>query len=170
MSKILLIQPHKMLQQAIALALFPNHDVHVSETVPASLEKSFEAVIVDVTALRETSKLSSDSLKIIAGWTTPTIWIGDRESPQTPTRDTLVVMQTPIAKETLYASLAECLGTSIPAKQNGISSVGDKARNEATDIDSGVSSATRQDTEVIDLVEVVDDEPARNPTKGFKKE
>ena len=165
-----MIQPHRMLQQAIALALFPNHDVHVSETVPASLEKSFDAVIVDVTALRQTSKLSSDSLKTIEGWATPTIWIGDRESPQRPTRDTLVVMQTPIAKETLYASLAECLGTSIPAKQNGISSVGDKARNEATVINSNVSSAAGQDADVIDLVEVVDDEPAHNPTKGFKKE
>ena len=34
MTKILVIQPHKMLQQAIVVALFPDYHVQVSEKIP----------------------------------------------------------------------------------------------------------------------------------------
>ena len=36
MSKIFIVQPHKMLRRAFAIALSPDHEVEISKTMPAS--------------------------------------------------------------------------------------------------------------------------------------
>jgi hypothetical protein len=56
MSKILVVETHRMLQQAIALALFPEHEVKIVSAIPESSElKDFDAVIVDVKSLGESA-------------------------------------------------------------------------------------------------------------------
>jgi len=49
----LVIEPHKMLQHAFSVALFPEHQVQVMEMIPGAMAvKEFDAVVVDAGALR----------------------------------------------------------------------------------------------------------------------
>jgi hypothetical protein len=76
MSRILVIQPHKMLQHAFSIALFPEHQVEVAETMPdAAALKDVDLVIVDAAALRERDAMAAGELRDVQNWKTPTIWI-----------------------------------------------------------------------------------------------
>ena len=54
MSKIFIVQPHKMLRYAFAVALSPDHEVEISKTMPASADlQGSDLAIVDAASLRE---------------------------------------------------------------------------------------------------------------------
>ena len=160
MSKILVIQPYRMLQQAIVFFLFPAHEVQVTEAVPESLSANdFDAVIVDAASLQETGGLDSKTIDAIQNWKVPTLWIESRESTQTPKRDKLVVVKTPIAKEALASSLAHCLKIPTAARGNGTPRARDGGKPQ-TKKDDGSSAAT-ETLAVIELVDVVEDDPGQ---------
>lgn len=162
MSKILIIQPHRMLQQAITLFLFPAHDAQVTESVPQSvLASDFDAVIVDAASLRETTGLDAKTIEMIQNWRIPTVWIESRESTQTPKRDKLMVVKTPIEKEALETSLARCLKVPIAPRKNGTPIAWDSAHKRK---DDGAFAAT-ENPQVIELVDVVEDTPAQTVSR-----
>jgi len=162
MSKILVIQPHRMLQQAIALFLFPAHEVQMRDTVPESLsDNDFDAVIVDAVSLQETAGAASQTLRAVQNWRVPTIWIESGESSQAPQRDKLVLMKRPIAREALESSLAACLDTSIPPTAARDQA---KAAKEKKD-----TPAAAPDSKVIDLVDVVEDDSGQKATGTQEK-
>ena len=159
MSKILVIQPHRMLRQAITLFLFPAHEVQVTEAVPESLPASdFDAVIVDAASLRETTGLDAKTIDMIQNWRVPTVWIESSETTQTPKRDKLVVVQTPIDKEVLESSLRHCLKDPITSKRNRTPTT--RAEGRTHPQKDGVSAAT-ENLQVIELVDVVEDTSAQ---------
>jgi len=81
MSKILVIEPHRILQQAIAIALYPENDVELKDAIPESLNvKDFDAVIVGAASLEEKSGLGGQGIHTIRVWKLPTIWIEDESS------------------------------------------------------------------------------------------
>jgi len=162
MSKILVIQPHRMLQQAIALFLFPAHEVQMRDTVPESLsDNDFDAVIVDAVSLQETAGAASQTLRAVQNWRVPTIWIESGESSQAPQRDKLVLMKRPIAREALESSLAKCLDTSIAPTAARDQA---KAAKEKKD-----TSAAAPDSKVIELVDVVEDDSGQKATGTQEK-
>ena len=58
MGKILVVEPYKILQRAIALSFFPEHQVEVTEEIPdrsAIEQRSYDVAIIDAGALREKS-------------------------------------------------------------------------------------------------------------------
>ena len=159
MSKILVVQPHRMLQQAMALFLSPAHEVQITEAVPESLPANdFDAVIVDAASLQETKGLAAQTMRAVQDWKVPTIWIESGESSETPKRDKFVLMNRPIAREVLEASLAECLGMSTASKRNG--AVAEKKI---------ITSAATQDSKVIELVDVIEEDPGQKTTQQKKK-
>src|ERR1051325_8593672 len=96
MSRILLIHPHRMLQQAITLALFPEHDVQISAEIPAPSEaEKFDLAIIDVSS-------SPEQARAIASWPTPVILIGlgDGVAGQTK-RNEIVSIEKPWTKQSL---------------------------------------------------------------------
>ncbi|HTN71294.1 MAG TPA: hypothetical protein VMO00_09405 [Methylomirabilota bacterium] len=170
MSKILVVQPHRMLQQAIVLSLFPEHEVQVTEAVPEFLAaKDFDAVIVDAASLQETTGLASQTMRAVQNWQVPMIWIEGSDPSQTPKREKLVLMKRPIAREALQSSLAECLGTSRGSKRNGmLSAQAQEPRGSskgAADEKKDLVSSAAQDTEFIELVDVVEEGPGRKTRK-----
>jgi hypothetical protein len=174
MSKILVIQPHRMLQQAIALALFPEHEVEISAAVPESLQATdFAAVIVDAASLEETTGLPAQAIRSIETWKLPTIWIRDSESSEIPQWEKLVVMERPIGKESLQSSVAECLGISTRPKQNGGAPARDQetqsSLKETAEKKNDIPSTTAADSKFIDLLDVVEDEPGQRTTKAQQK-
>ena len=69
MSNVLVIQPRKILQHATVIALFPDHEARVVETIPeAGLLCEYDAIIVDAVALREADGLSKERLKMMDEW------------------------------------------------------------------------------------------------------
>src|SRR5215471_16521447 len=127
MSKIFVIEPHRMLQQAIALFLVPAHVVRMCETVPEFLPASdFDALIVDAAGLRETTGLDAKIIDRIQNWKVPMLWIEKDESNAVPKGEKVVTVASPLDRESLASSLARCLGNAAAVKENGTPKVPDK--------------------------------------------
>ena len=66
MSKILVVEPYKILQRAIAVSFFPEHQVEVTEQVPevsALEQRAYDVAIVDaVSAARKECGRRSEPL------------------------------------------------------------------------------------------------------------
>ena len=163
MSKIFVVEPRKILQQAIRLALSPDHEVHfdasLSDQEPPGI-KNFDLAIIDAAALRDVNALNTQRLRALQAWKIPQIWIDEAERVQAPRGDKLVVLAKPIEKETLQSAVATCLGVSLAGKQNG---TGWQPAKETTG--SGGTTASDSDTTagptIIDLVDVVEESPER---------
>lgn len=159
MSKVLLLEPQKILQQAITLALFPEHEVEVRESVDRtglnSLE-DYELIIVDGAALREVGALSSEVTAALQNCNIPTLWIEEEESAEIPKRDKLLVLKKPIERDILHRNLASLLGSMRPAKAES------KAK--------AARSNEQESFEFIELVDVVDDQTSqRREQQGSKR-
>ena len=77
MSKILVVEPYKILQRAIALSFFPDHLVEVTEEIPdgsAIEQRSYDVAIIDAGALRE-KNTAGDLNRCLHEWRIPIIWI-----------------------------------------------------------------------------------------------
>jgi len=159
MSTILVIEPRKILQHATAIALFPEHEARMAETIPEAGElQKFAAVIVDAAALRETSALSAQTLRAMETWKAPIIWV-DGDPPQPPKRDKLVIVKRPVSRKAIRAALAQCLGQDF-----------EPAADRAGDTAGGSASApAAKARNVIELVDVVEPAPSGNQRKGEKK-
>jgi hypothetical protein len=156
MSTILVIEPRKILQHATAIALFPEHEARMSETIPEAGEmQKFAAVIVDAAALRETSALSTQTLRAMETWKAPIIWV-DGDPPQPPKRDKLVIVKRPVSRKAIRAALAQCLGQHLEPAAGGAS--GENA-----------GAAAAKERNVIELVDVVEPVFSGKQSKGEKK-
>ncbi len=155
MSKILVIEPHRILQQAIALALFPEHEVKIASAIPESSElKNFDAAIVDMGSLGEPDGAFAQGIRAVQSWKVPTVWVEGASAGQAPKREKLVAINSPIEKEVLLSALAECLGTPLKAKRND-----NAAGQSRTKQSQGAAATAAGEPGVIDLVEVVEEGP-----------
>ena len=112
MSKILVVEPHRMLQQAIALALFPEHEVKIVSAIPeSSALKDFDAVIFDLKSLGESAGGAEAAVRAVQSWKVTTVWVQGSSHEPTPQRENLIPINMPIEKEVLLSAVAECLGT-----------------------------------------------------------
>ncbi len=158
MGSILVIEPSKILQQATVIALFPEYQAQMMETIPEGGELlNFDAVIVDAVELREARALSAEKLSVMETWAAPMVWI-DGDPPQPPKRDKLVIVKRPISRAAMRAALAECLGRASMPGGRALNTAGEQA-----------SVATPTERRVIELVDIVDDGPASVQSKGEKK-
>src|ERR1043165_2417999 len=150
MSRVLLIEPHRVLQQALALSLFPEHDVRVEDSIDAGViggMKDTDLLIVDAAALRAAGKLAPDLQRALEAAKTPTLWIDDGSAQ--PKRANLTVMAPPITSGSLQSAVADLLsgGSEKPKKSAAA------ARAEAP---------AEAGAELIDLVEGVKEEAPDN--------
>ena len=111
MSKILVVEAHRMLQQAIALALFPDYEVKIASAIPeSSALKDFNAVIFDLKSLGESAGGAEAAIRAVQSWKVPTVWVQGSSHEPTPQRENLIPIIAPIEKDVLLSALAECLG------------------------------------------------------------
>jgi hypothetical protein len=163
MSKILVVEPRKILQQALRLALCPDHEVqleaNLADKEPAAVME-FDLAIIDAAALREVNVPRTQVLRAVQAWTMPKIWIDEAERTQAP-GDELRVLTKPIEKDRLQAAVATCLGAALSSKQNGNSGPAAKETTRSTRTTASVPS-TIAEVPIIDLVDVVEEPPAHN--------
>jgi hypothetical protein len=159
MSKIFVVEPHRMLQQAIALFLFPAHEVQIVEVVPESLPANdFDALIIDAASLQETKGMAGQPMRVVQDWKVPTVWIESGGSSEITKRDNLVLMHRPIDREALQSALAMCLEHSTALRRNGTAAEDKETASEAAP-KSGV----------IELVDVVEDDASQKTTRAERK-
>jgi len=166
MSRILVVEPRNILRQAIILALFPDHEVQTATFLSdsnAAIAKEFDLVIIDSSALGETSNSRSQLIRTVQGWKVPTIWIDDTGSDRAHAYNQLVVLTRPIQKDALQSVVAKCLGMS-SLKQNGITSIAVKERMTTKEARTAAASQVTG-PQVIELVDVVAEPPERRKKK-----
>jgi hypothetical protein len=164
MSNVLVIEPRKILQHAIAIALFPDHEARIVEALPqAASAHDCNAVIIDAVALREMNALSPQLVSAMGEWNLPLVWI-DGDVPEPPKSVNLVVVKRPVTRDQLRAALATCLERQLmlrasakPAAQQGPASSSRMIRPRAA-----ASAAAPQ---LIELVDVVEEAPAQSKDK-----
>ena len=166
MSHVLVIQPRKILQHAIAVALFPDHEVRMVEAVPeAALVHECDAAIVDAVALREINALSAEALSAMSGWTVPIVWI-DGDAPQTPKRANLAVVKRPVARDELRAALATCVGRQLTSRASADTAPQGNAAGGGKMIGRKAVTAPVSNPPIIELVDVVKERaPAQTKEK-----
>ena len=161
MGKILVVEPYKILQRAIAVSFFPDHEVHITDHVPemnAYKERSYDVVIVDAGALRERNTLG-DLNRRVQGWKIPTIWLEEKISTVVPTREKLIVLRKPILKNDLLSALAQFQEKgSMLSVASGNAEVGEKDPGEEGFANPDAEPEPEQDkARVIELVDVVEE-------------
>jgi hypothetical protein len=156
MSKILVVEPYKILQRAIALSFFPDHLVEVTGEIPdrsAIEQRSYDVAIIDAGALRERNT-AGDLNRRLQDWQIPMIWLEDNMSTVAPVRDNLMVLRKPIARNDLLTALSCCQakGSTIPPTY-----VGEKLRNREVLAASELKPDPEHTAEIIELVDVVEE-------------
>jgi hypothetical protein len=164
MSRVLVIEPQKILQQAITLSLFPEHDVRLSvdfSDQATSAAQDFDLVIIDGAALLEGNLLSGPWPARLQKWTVPTIWIQDGGEPPIAGGGRIVVLKRPLQKDALQSAVVECLSAASTSKPNppGLSDESSPGLSKETTNETRTAMASELPaSRVIELVEVVEQE------------
>jgi hypothetical protein len=159
MSKILLIEPSRMLQHAFVLALFPEHDVEIiAEPRPAmSCSLGVDLAIIDAAALRQRNALITDLHDASGGWELPTIWI-DTTSAADSASSRMIQLALPFSREELRAAVAKLLHAAPAGKQLEAGRAhAPAAASRRGRSPKPVSSDHESGKKIIELVEVVEE-------------
>ena len=162
MSRIFFVQPNKVLQQAVIVALFPEHQVRVFDKIPET-EPSAHAdlVIIDGGALRDRGWLSAGDIRAVQSWQIPTVWIGAEASEDRAAAKNRAQLTAPLKRDELRAAVTESLRSSLeqPAAKPAVKvprAPSAKKKTAAPNPDSLVADHGR---DVIELVEVIEEIP-----------
>lgn len=163
MSKILVVEPWKMLQQAIALILIPEHEVRLSATIPTAEDaviEEYDILIVDAAGLKEQDRLSGEEVGTVEKLGIPTIWIGEKHMESVPKRDKLFTVQPPIEKGAILSAVAECLKLlCVPAGKDTIAQPNAIKGHARIQSENKESESVQVGGQLIELVDVIDQEP-----------
>lgn len=168
MAKILLIQPHKMLQQAIVLALFPEHHVKVSEKIPeAEPGGEVDLVIIDHAALCERDAAVTGDFRAVESWRLPVIFIGPAAVDDKATSKKRRQLNMPFQRDDLRTAVADSLGSgdqrrSRSRKSPLLSSASPVPAMEKTSAAESGGIIPDNGKEVIELTDVFEEAPAHD--------
>ena len=163
MVKVLLVEPERILQQAISLALFPDYEVQVEKTIAPAIGalEDYDLLIVDGSALRETGQLTPEVSRAIQGCKTPMLWLEEAESSHAPRHDKVVVIKKPIEREAFQTALADLIP--VPGGGRDMRVSRPVAREKKKD-------SKQESFGFIDLVDVVEEEASpKQPKKPQRK-
>ena len=163
MSKILVVEPRRMLQQAIALVLIPEHEVRLSAAIPKAEDaviQDYDILIVDAVALTEQDSLSGKQVGLVEQWGMPTIWIKDKDMGCAPKHDRLFTVKSPIEKGAILSAVAECLKLpGVPADTDTVAPPRALKDHSRTRPENKESEAAGAGAPLIELVDVIEEEP-----------
>jgi hypothetical protein len=159
MSKILVIEPYRILQQGIAISLYPENDVLLIDGVPENLNSNdFDAAIVDAASLREKNALDAAALHAIQQWKIPTIWIEGDVPERVSSRGSVVTLRRPLGRQALVAALRDCLGAGSSEKRNAaVAEQNEDRRVTPKGAAKEKTSAVTAAAEIIELTEIVEE-------------
>ncbi len=159
MSQILVIEPNRMLQQAIALSLFPEHETRsVLSLSDVDAESDFDLLIVDAASLRELEAIDLSQLDTFRRSKIPVIWIEDAAAASSAALQQVIVMRRPLKKTDLHAAVKASLESSTATrprlrKEKPAAS----AAEEAVKQPSPYTVSADTESNLIELVDVVEE-------------
>ena len=150
-----------MLQQALAVALFPEHEVRVFDKIPAAETlAAAELVIVDGAALRGGAMLSNHDVRVVQSLRIPVVWVDAEPPPDTGAFTKLTRLAPPLRRDDLRAAVAAGLQVITAAQPSAAlqpeRTVAAKKRAMAPRQES---AAQRPAKEFIELVDVFEEAP-----------
>lgn len=111
MSRILVVEPFKMLQQALAFALASEHEIHMTDRMPSDdFDRDVDVAIIDGAVMSAEKNESAERARR-SGWHIPIVWLGSESPPAQMTSGPLVRLEPPFERDSLRRSLAEVLPT-----------------------------------------------------------
>ena len=157
MSKILVVEPYKILQRAIAVSFFPEHHVEITDQVPEMSvleQRSYDVAVIDAGALRE-KNTAGDLPRCLHEWRIPIIWLEENNATAAPVRENVVFLPKPIARNDLLAALAHC-----QAKGSSFAPTDahEKRRKKTVLAETEVKPDSEHRAPIIELVDVVEEE------------
>jgi len=153
MSKILIVEPHKMLRHAFAVALSPDHEIEIVKAFPLpETLKGVDVAIIDTASLRESTGTSPD-LSRVKSWHMPIIWIDDKPAGAA---ENLFCLKPPVDREALKRAVAQC--TQPPDKKAPASKPKSRApsASKSKSPTQSLPSAAEDEKNFIELVDVVE--------------
>ena len=151
MGKVLLIEPDRILKQAISLLLFSHHEVQdeaSSQATDIDELKEYDLLIVDGSALRDRNQLTKEFTRTIQHCGISTLWLEEDESQRPFKREKLLIVKKPIERETFLSALNSLLSPET-LKKAGAGVVASRGRK----------GQKQKEPELIELLDVVDKQP-----------
>lgn len=175
MSNIVLIEPYRILQQAIALSLAQEHKVQVRESITgAELQalKECDLLVIDAASLAEMKLLTPELVRMMQGSETPMLWLEDEKSLDRPKREKFQVLKKPLEQKVFKEAVGNLLA---PPKRSE-----HEAQDQKPNTGTKGSSRNEEQKEIskdseqpsfnfIDLVDVVGETPSGAARKTAKK-
>ncbi len=156
MKTILIVEPYKILQYAIAVSLFPQYDARMAAVVSLGEIEGVDAVVIDASSLRETGALTAEAMAWLQQCDLPVVWI-DKDNVPPARKAKSVLIETPVERNNLQKALAECLDETAKTMRNGSAPASGDADRLAVHVSAGEAQP-----EIIELVDVVQEESAGN--------
>ena len=170
MSRILVVQPYKILQHAIASALFPEHAVQTMEKFPeADPSSRADLVIIDAGALRERGLLAAGDVRAMQSWQIPVIWIDADASVEEGLAPNRLFLTPRMKRDELRSAVTEGLRSSLepPADKPAARVSKSPSAKKTTADPKPDSSIADTDKNIIELVEVIEEMPG-DPGRGVE--
>jgi hypothetical protein len=162
MIKILLIEPDKMLRQALTMALFPDFQINWAQKLPDSAPRGFDALIIDAAALREGEPMPKAAIERASKWNLPMVWLESGKSPQPALARRCVRVNRPLTKDALRSALARCLsGDAEPISDESADSMRAAMDAKRKQPNSTKTEGAGDSGNFIELVDVVEEGIAR---------
>ena len=158
MSRILIIQSAKMLQQAFVYALAPEHEIQLTDKIADAMMPDADIAIVAAGALADRDLTGARRLDAIRSWQIPVVWLGGEPPPAEARPGKFVLLQPPLTRESLKKALAEISG---PAQAAAAKPKREAADTKQTKPETEPNVIAPEKKNVIELVEVVEEQPAR---------
>ena len=178
MAQILLVEPYRILQQAIAVSLGRDHQVHVRESLrEGELDalKDYDALILDASSLEAKGLLSAELLGDLERCKKPLLWLEDEQSLAAPRIANFTVLKKPLQERELRGAVESLLAAQHQDpdhREAGATSTAHKTsrRGEQKEKKAARADSQQPTLDFIDLVEVVGEPVAENRGATDKKE
>jgi hypothetical protein len=161
MSKVLLVEPDKMLRHALSTALFPEFEIRAVQRFPDAAPKDVAVVVVDAAALQALEPQSMAAVRKVAEWQLPLVWIEGAKATEPPVKR-CIRLSWPVAKDALRGALAQCLNGGSEAKvERAASTISKKTQSAPRRKEKAEPGAANDDGRFIELVDVVEEPSVR---------
>jgi hypothetical protein len=147
-----------MLQQAFIYALAPEHEIQLMDKIAEAMMPDADIAIVADGALADREHTGAQRLDAIRSWQIPVVWLGSEPPPVAARPGKFVLLQPPLTRESLKKALAEISDPGQAAAAKPKRGAGD-TKQAKPETEPGVIPLEKKN--VIELVEVVEEQPAR---------
>lgn len=166
MGKILLVEPSRILRQAISLFLFPENEVHAQERITDPKTESLEGydlLILDGPELRDHGWWSAELEQSVQSSGVPVLWLEDENGIEHAAQGKHSVLKKPVVRDTLRTAAGSFLSADAPQKKRGRQTAPREDQTQAArkpEAEESPPELPQQGAfQFIDLVDEVEEEP-----------